>query len=144
MPGVVARDLWSIATAERVGQLRQVASGGQISVRFVPSESIPSAGFTTIAGEGNVITGAAIQMARFPDDVSTDRTRAATAGDAADREHARPRDLVTPWASSCIRPTTSDLMNENGNFLPGRDDERDPRSFITTADRNTMLHAYCR
>ena len=141
--GVVARDLWSVATAGRLGQLRQVASGGQISVRFVPLESIPSPGFTTIAGSGNVITSASIQMGRLPDDVSLIERglqRRVTLQTANTLAHEIGHALGIQLHS----PDESDLMNENGNFLPGRDDARDPRSFITVADRNTMLHVYCR
>jgi hypothetical protein len=141
--GVVARDLWSIATAERVGQLRQVAHGGQISVRFVPSDSIPSAGFTTIAGSGDVITSASIQMARYPDDVSLLERRLqrrVTLHTVNTLAHEIGHALGLQMHS----PDEADLMNETGNFLPGRDDARDPSSFITAADRNTMLHAYCR
>lgn len=141
--GVVARDLWSVATAARIGQLRQVASGGQISVRFVPLDLIPSPGFTTIAGSGNVITSASIQMGRLPDDVSLIERglqRRVTLQTANTLAHEIGHALGIQLHS----PDESDLMNENGNFLPGRDDARDPRSFITAADRNTMLHAYCR
>ncbi len=140
---VVARDLWSIATAERVGQLRQVPNGGQISVRLVPVDSIPSAGFTTIAGEGNVITAAVIQLARFPDDVSMIERglqRRVTLHTVNTLAHEIGHALGIQLHS----PDESDLMNENGNFQPVRDDERDPRSFVTAADRNTMLDAYCR
>jgi hypothetical protein len=141
--GVVARDLWSSATAERVGQLRHVAQGGQISVRFVPFESIPSAGFTTIAGTGDVITSASIQMARFPDDVAMmerGQQRRVTLHTVNTLAHEIGHALGIQMHS----PDDSDLMNEHGNFLPGRDDARDPRSFVTAADRNTLLHAYCR
>ena len=141
--GVVARDLWSSATAERVGQLRQVASGGQISVRFVPLESIPSPGFTTIAGIGNVITSASIQIARFANDVSVvelGTQRRSTLQTLNTLAHEIGHALGIQMHS----PDEADLMNENGNFLPGRDDARDARSFVTVADRNTLLHAYCR
>ena len=141
--GVIARDLWSAGTAGRVARLRQVASGGQISVRFVPSESLPAAGFTSIAGSGNVITSASIQLARLPDDVSMierGRQRRVTLQTVNTLAHELGHALGIQLHS----PDDADLMNEHGNFVPGRDDERDPRSFITAADRNTMLHVYCR
>ncbi len=141
--GVIARDLWSDGTAGRVARLRQVASGGQISVRFVPSESLPAAGYTTIAGSGNVITSASIQLARLPDDVSMierGRQRRVTLQTVNTLAHELGHALGIQLHS----PDDADLMNEHGNFVPGRDDERDPRSFVTAADRNTMLHAYCR
>jgi hypothetical protein len=141
--GSVARDLWSDGTAGRVARLRPVETGGQISVRFVPSESLAAAGFTSIAGIGDVITGAVIQLARYPDDLSLIKgglqrrvTRHTVNTLAHELGHALGIQLHSPDAS--------DLMHEDGNFLPGRDDDRNPRSFITAADRNTMLHAYCR
>ena len=89
------------------------------------------------------MTSASIQMGRLSDDVSL-------------IERGLQRRVILQTANTLAHeighalgiqlhsPDESDLMNENGNFLPGRDDARDPRSFITAADRNTMLHVYCR
>ncbi len=82
-------------------------------------------------------------MGRFPDDVSLMERglqRRVTLQTANTLAHEIGHALGIQMHS----PDESDLMNEDGNFLPGRDDARDPRSFITAADRNTMLHAYCR
>ena len=90
-----------------------------------------------------MITSAAIQVARFPDDVSLIErglARRVTLHTANTLAHELGHALGIQLHS----PDEADLMNEDGNFLPGRDDDRDPRSFITAADRNTMLHAYCR
>jgi hypothetical protein len=141
--GVMARDLWSIATAGRVAQLRQLARGGQISVRFVPRDSIPSPGVTTIAGRGDVITSAAVQMARFPDDVALVE-RGLQRRVVLQTVNTLAHELGHALGVQLHSPDEADLMNEFGNFLPVRDDARDPQSFVTAADRNTMLHAYCR
>ena len=80
-------------------------------------------------------------MARFPDDVSLIKRglqRRVTLHTVNTLAHEIGHALGIQLHS----PDASDLMNEDGNFLPGRDDARDPRSFITAADRNTMLHAY--
>ena len=90
-----------------------------------------------------MITSASIQMGRYPDDVSLMERgleRRVTLQTANTLAHEIGHALGIQMHS----PDESDLMNENGNFLPVRDDARDPRSFITAADRNTMLHAYCR
>jgi hypothetical protein len=141
--GDVARDLWGNATGGRVGTLRQVADGGQIQVSFVSSGTVDGAGMTRPVGVGNRITGVTIQIARFPDD-----TKLIEAGQRRrvllQTVNTLAHELGHALGITMHSPDDADLMNESGNFFPGRDDRRDPGTFVTAADRNTLLHAYCK
>jgi hypothetical protein len=140
--GTMVRELWSTATGDRVGTFRQVARDGQIAVSVVDADTLPAVGVTTVAGLGNVITRASIQIGRLSDDgllLKRGLRRRVTLQTANTMAHEIGHVLGIQLHS----PNEADLMYEYGNFVPGRDDDRDPRTFITPADRNTMLHAYC-
>jgi hypothetical protein len=140
--GEMVRELWSSATGDRVGRFRRVPSDGQIAVSIVEAESLPAVGYTTVAGLGNVITRGAIRIGRLADDeplLKRGLRKRVTLQTANTLAHEIGHALGIQLHS----PNEADLMSEFGNFVPGRDDDRDARSFITAADRNTMLHAYC-
>jgi TonB family protein len=139
--GVVARDLWSIATTERIGVLRQTNErNAQISVQFVPVGHLSSAGRTLVEYEAGVIARATIWVMRHGIDEQL------MLNDARIRLIKHMVSTLSHEIGHALgieghSPSRDDLMFENGNFYVGRDD--DPRNFITLADRNTMLHAYC-
>jgi hypothetical protein len=142
----VARDLWSIATGDRVGLLRSVSPGtGDIRVKIVPSnDEGPVAVTAGLPLSGPEITRALIEIERYPLDV-----------ELIGIGHQRPillqvinliaHEIGHALGIELHSTNDQDLMSNDGNFLMNVDPNThpDPRSFVTAADRNTLLHAYC-
>ena len=141
--GAVVRDLWSTATNGRLATLRQVPTGGQITVELVGAGELPAPGFTTVAGVNHVITSASIRIARMADDEAL-IARGLDRRVVLQTVNTLAHEIGHALGIQLHSPDDADLMHEYGNFVPVRDDQRDPRTFITPADRNTMRHAYCR
>lgn len=133
-----ARDGWGQANETGIAQLRTAGSGAQITVRFVEAGVLGSnAGRTSIETQGNFITRATILLRRHAQDEGRPGAAAGQVTNQLTHEIGHALGIVMH------SPNRGDLMHPNGNFSP--ETGNDPaNSFITDADRNALLHAYCR
>lgn len=149
---VRARDLWSNATKTSIGVLQPVTDDtAQITVKFIHEEAVNASGesagkfpgFTAVVSSGDVIRRATIEVTRFTRDhgliqrFGRNRVLLPTVNVIA-------HEIGHALGVRIHSPDPADLMYERGNFIPGRDDRKQPSKFVTRADANTLLEAYCR
>jgi predicted Zn-dependent protease len=131
-----ARDGWSQATGTVIGQLKNAGPGAQITVRIVESGGLGSVGRTTMETYRDFITRATILLQRHAQDEGRPHSAVGQVTNQLTHEIGHALGIVMH------SPDRGDLMHPSGNFSP--ESGNDPASsFITAADRNALLHAYC-